>query len=296
LLEQGEIVRRGNKIQRRSGVPRVAAALAVVSCVVAGVGVAAAAEPQADETIKALPNNDWDKTAVTVRTGDTVTWDMNSGNGLPHNVKGNVGTAADTSWFLFITLPKTEGTESFTFTLPGEYPFVCQVHPGMDGVVTVTGAPVTPTATTTATATATATATTTATASPSPSPTGPPSGTPSPQPTTNPGSMGDRTTPAPTRTSAADRTAPTISKLGLKAVTRGARVSFTLSESSTVTIRVKRGKRTVRTVRLSARAGTRSVTIRSSKLVRGRYAVEIEARDARGNRAAVQRKNVRVTR
>ena len=77
---------------------------------------------------------------------------------------------------------------------------------------------------------------------------------------------------------------------------RGARVSFTLSESSAVTIRFKRGKSTVRTVGLAARAGSRSVVVRSSKLVRGRYAVEIEARDARGNRADVQRKNVRVIR
>ena len=63
-----------------------------------------------------------------------------------------------------------------------------------------------------------------------------------------------------------------------------------------MTIRFKRGKATSRTVRLSARAGARSVTVRSSALVRGRYVVEVEARDARGNRAAVQRANVRVTR
>ncbi len=49
-------------------------------------------------------------------------------------------------------------------------------------------------------------------------------------------------------------------------------------------------------MRLAARAGARSVTVRGSKLVRGRYSVEIEARDARGNKAAVQRKNVKVTR
>jgi hypothetical protein len=38
------------------------------------------------------------------------------------------------------------------------------------------------------------------------------------------------------------------------------------------------------------------VTIRGTRIVRGRYIVEVEARDARGNRAAVQRGNVRVTR
>ncbi len=83
-----------------------------------------------------------------------------------------------------------------------------------------------------------------------------------------------------------------MSKLKLKAVRRGAKVTFTLSEPSAVTIRVKRGKATSRTVRLSARAGARAVTV---ALVRGRYRVSVEARDARGNRAGVRRASVRVT-
>ena len=106
----------------------------------------------------------------------------------------------------------------------------------------------------------------------------------------------DRTTPAPLGTSRSDVTAPVVSKLKLKAVRRGAKVSFALSESSTVTIRFKRGSRTVGFTQLSARAGSRSFTLRSSRLVRGRYTVEVEARDSRGNRAAVQRAKVRVTR
>ena len=91
-------------------------------------------------------------------------------------------------------------------------------------------------------------------------------------------------------------TAPALTKFSLKAVRLGATVRFTLSEPAAVTIRVKRGKSTVRTVRLSARAGQRSVTVRGSKLVRGSYKVEIEARDARGNKAAVQSKSLKVTR
>jgi hypothetical protein len=106
----------------------------------------------------------------------------------------------------------------------------------------------------------------------------------------------DRTTPAPLGSSRADVTAPVVSKLKLKAVAHGARVSFTLSESSTVTIRFKRGSRTVRTVKLSTRAGARSFTVRSTRFVRARYTVEVEARDARGNKATVQSAKVRVTR
>jgi len=59
-------------------------------------------------------------------------------------------------------------------------------------------------------------------------------------------------------------------------------------------MRFMRAKRTVRTVRLSVRPGARSVTLR--RMAKGRYSVEIEARDARGNRAAAQRKTVRVAR
>ena len=77
---------------------------------------------------------------------------------------------------------------------------------------------------------------------------------------------------------------------------RGATVRFTLSENAAVTIRFKKGSTTLRTARLSARAGSRAVTVRGSKLVKGRYSVEIEARDARGNRAPMARKTVRVTR
>lgn len=282
-------------IQRRSGIPRVTAALAVVGCVVAGVSVAAAAEPKADETVTGLTSS-WDKPTLAMQTGDTITWTWTpaTGGGQPHNVVGTPN-AADPAWGQIVEPPfedggpAPQGGTSFTFTQPGTYEFLCQVHAGtMRGTVTVTGAPTTPTATpsTTATATPTATATATATAT----------RTPVPQPTTAPNPTDDRLTPAPSRARAADSTKPAISKLKLKAVRRGARVRFTLSETSSVTIRFKRGKRTVRTVRLSARAGSRSVTVRSSRLTKARYSVEIEARDARGNRADVQRKNVRITR
>ena len=140
--------------------------------------------------------------------------------------------------------------------------------------------------------TATATATPSQTAEPSITPR--PTATATPVATARPGET--ITTPAPTGSALLDKTAPTLTKVSLKAVRLGATVRFTLSEPAAVTIRAKRGKTTLRTVRLSARAGTRSVTVRGSKLVRGRYSFEIEARDARGNKAPVQRKNVKVTR
>ena len=99
-------------------------------------------------------------------------------------------------------------------------------------------------------------------------------------------------TPAPLGTTRADTVAPAISNFKLKAVARGAKVSFSLSETANVTIRVKKGKSTLRTVRLSARPGARSLTLRA--YAKGRYSITIEARDARGNKAAVQSKSVRV--
>jgi plastocyanin len=249
------------------------------------VSVAGAAEPRADQLVKATSANTWDKTALAIETGDTVTWDLAGGQGVNHNVQKPEGEppTADPNWEAFQTDYASSGRVGFTFTKPGTYRFVCGAHSGtMFGTVEVTGEPVEPTATATPTQTA------------EPTITPRPTTTATPVPTARPGET--ITTPAPTGSAVFDRTAPALTKFSLKAVRLGAIVRFSLSEPAAVTIRAKRGKSTVRTVRLSARAGTRSVTIRGSKLVRGSYSFEIEARDARGNKAPVQRKNVKVTR
>ena len=69
---------------------------------------------------------------LTVTTGTTVTWRFDQPS-APHNVVSlatppvfNSGT------------PKGTGTYSFTFTAPGTYDYVCQVHPSMRGTVVVT--------------------------------------------------------------------------------------------------------------------------------------------------------------
>jgi plastocyanin len=249
-----------------------------VGCVIGGVGVAAA-QPRADAVIAATAANTWDPSNVEIETGETVTWNFASSTGVSHNVNGVAGPAEDAAWPGYDSGFHSDGEVSRTFTQPGTYTFVCDAHSAtMTGTVTVTGAAVTPTPTATASATA------------SPQPTASPTRTPTPT------AAPDRTTPAPPGSARLDVVAPTISRLKLKAVAHGAKVTFTLSEPAAVTIRVKHGSATARAVRVSARAGLRSVTVRSSKLVRGRYTVEVEARDARGNRAAVQSKRVRVTR
>jgi plastocyanin len=276
----------------RRGGPHAAVAVFVVGCAIAGVGVAGAAEQRAETVISVDPNSDqWLQRAVAIKTGDTITWDQ-GGNTNVHNAAAPVGAQSDDPAWPGFKTPIDKGSHSRQFNYPGTYDFVCQVHAAMTGKITVTGpvstATPTPTGTATPTVTATATATATATSTASPRPTV--------SATATPIATADRSTPAPLGSARGDVTAPVVSKLKLKALSRGAKVSFALSENAAVTIRVKHVTTTVRTARVSARKGAWSVTVRGTKIVRGRYTVEVEARDARGNRAAVQRGSVRVTR
>jgi plastocyanin len=144
-------------VQRRGGAVRVVMGLLAVGCVVGGVSVAAASEPIADAVVKTTTSNTWSPPAVSVKTGEKVTWDFD-GSTVSHNVHGEAGPSDDPAWTAFQSSFKTSGQDSYTFTQPGTYSFICQAHPGtMTGTVEVTGAPVTPTATPTGTATATAT-------------------------------------------------------------------------------------------------------------------------------------------
>ena len=81
-----------------------------------------------------------------------------------------------------------------------------------------------------------------------------------------------------------------------KTLRRGVRVRFQLSEPATVTVRVKRGRRVIKSARVHAPAGTRTVTLRSKSLKKGRYKVEIEARDSAGNRSRLATKRVTLRR
>ena len=66
---------------------------------------------------------------LTVPVGATVTW--TNRHGARHDVVAADGT--------FTSPLFGEGeTFSFTFTAPGEYPYVCSIHPGMEGTIIVT--------------------------------------------------------------------------------------------------------------------------------------------------------------
>jgi plastocyanin len=79
-----------------------------------------------------VANFEFTPSTLTVKAGTTVTWHFEQLSS-PHNVVSlsspqvfNSGT------------PKGRGTYSFTFTTPGTYPYLCQVHPTMRGTIVVT--------------------------------------------------------------------------------------------------------------------------------------------------------------
>ena len=238
----------------------------VLAAVAATAAFAGAAPAYADDqTITADDGLVFTPDAVQVDVGDTVTWSFDNPN-MPHNVAAKADSP--TTWATGdegnygVNHPEV----THTFTAEGIYTFQCQVHPDMDGTVTVGDPP----------------------------PDDPPPDDPppdddppsSPPPTTHP------TTPPPTPS--ADAVKPTVKSVKLKALRRAVRVRFRLSEPATVTVRVKRGRKVIKSKRVQAGAGTHSLTVRSKKLRKGRYTVEILARDAAGNRSRLATKRLSV--
>jgi P pilus assembly chaperone PapD len=79
---------------------------------------------------------------------------------------------------------------------------------------------------------------------------------------------------------------------------RAVRVRFRLSEPATVTVRVKRrgSRKVLKSASVQAPAGTRTVTLRSKRLKKGRYTVDLRARDAFGNRSSLATKRLTLRR
>jgi plastocyanin len=213
----------------------------------------------ADATVKAVDDdgggNRWDQPVVSVKAGQTVTWTF-AGTTIPHNV------ASDSdNWSLRSELGIAMPDVSQTFTAAGTYLFVCEFHTTtMTGRVEVTDA----------------------TGAPPPPPPPPPL---SEQPLPN-------DFPAPTILEVLDEERPTLSSVRVSRVKRGARVRFRLSEAGRVTIKLRRGKRVVKTRRANARRGRNSVTVRGVRA--GRYRVQVTARDLSGNAARSRRARVTV--
>ena len=274
---------RGSRVVKNRGI--VAAMVALAGTAAVGIaGAASGASSAADATIYVSETNGNCFTTsstkpdcattngdVSIETGDTVTWNF-AGSNASHNAAGGNDVPADPAWTTYAGPFTSTDSYGREFTKPGAYRYVCQAHAGMEGTITVTGDPI-ETETPTSTATATATAT----------------------PSTQPSDPGTNT-PPPTG-GAADAVKPTLRTIGASAKGRAVKVSFRLSENATVTIRVKRGSRTVKTVTKQLAAGERAVSVRSAKLRKGRrYKIEVRARDASGNVSTLASKTVRIRR
>lgn len=251
------------------------AAVAAVGAI-AVAGVAGAAQ---DTEIDALDSNQWSAPAVSIATGDSVTWSF-AGTST-HNVVSTNDNDRDARWSPFaykgdFQAVSDGSSTTYTFYKSGTYTFQCQFHGGMTGTIEVTGQDQDIPAQT-----------------PTPSPTTTPTPTPGGGTQPSPPPADDHTTtPAPSPS--ADTTRPAISRVKLRPLAHAARVTFRLSEPATVTVALRKGKRTVRSVRLQAPRGTRTITMR--KLRKARYTVTIRARDAMGNRSATKRSLLRIRR
>ena len=89
-----------------------------------------AQEVPADATTVVIANLAFDPAAITVPTGTTVAW--TNDDAVPHTVTSTDG-AFDSGIF------DPGGSFSFTFSEPGSFAYVCQLHPQMQGTVTAEG-------------------------------------------------------------------------------------------------------------------------------------------------------------
>ena len=218
-----------------------------------GAAPAAAAEVQVQGA-----GTSWSNTDVRIAAGDTVVWTFPNPDEY-HNVQADEPPAPGTSSWAFRTEPaKPAVTGSYKFDTPGIYGFICQFHgKAMSGIVTV-GNP--------------------------PPPPPPPL---SEQPFPNDSAL---TTDA-FETGGLDTTSPRLRKVAAKKSGKRVKVSFRVSEQSVVTVRFRRGGKTVKTKR-AATASRGSVTVAGLKA--GRYAVKVSAKDVAGNASSPRSASFRI--
>lgn len=287
---------------RRPGIAAATVAM-VVAGIVGGVSAAGAREnttlfsvegaaPCFSETKKTTCATG-ESPQLVMQTGETLTWDFSSG-ALPvgqwHNAQRKAGSAtSDDNWNTFQPMIQQGGTQSFTFTKPGVYEFLCGVHQTMTGTVTVEGGAVTTTPTPSVTEVPTEVPTEEPTAVPTFSAT--PAATPTPDDHLN--------TPAPGRGAPKDTEAPRLLRAKVKTDRAGAKLSFWVSEPSTIQVYAYRKgvKKPVTSATLHVAAGTRSVVVRSSSLrKKGTYTFQWQATDAMANKGNIAKKTLRVKR
>jgi plastocyanin len=233
---------------------------AVLAAIVVGLvfaPAASAATVQAvDGTAADNYDNHWTPRATTIKVGQSVTWSF-TGTSALHNV-----ASSGANWSFRSGDPGSgSAPASYTFTAPGTYRFICEVHANtMVGDVFVTDA----------------------SGNPPPPPPPPPL---SEQPFPNDAG-------SPRTFEVADALAPRLTRLAARSWRGGARLRFRLDEPAVVTVRIRRARLTVKRARGMYLRGHRRLTIRH--LRPARYRLDIAARDLAGNRSRVRHARVRV--
>ena len=92
---------------------------------------AAAPTPAVDATRVEMRDVRFGPSHITVRAGQTITW--TNGDRVPHDVVATKGAAFNSHTV------DAGGTFSFRTTTPGEISYVCSLHQGMSGTITVAG-------------------------------------------------------------------------------------------------------------------------------------------------------------
>jgi plastocyanin len=197
----------------------------------------------------------WSISDVRIAAGDTVVWTFPIPEEV-HNVQADV-VPGTTSW-TYATPPQTPAVPgSYKFDTPGLYGFVCQVHSGMRGIVTVGDAP-----------------------------------PPPPPPLSEQPFPNDSALPGVLETGGLDVTKPRLSAVRVRRASHGATIRFHVSELAVVTARFKRGGKTVKSTAFTA-SGSYHGTLRKG-LRSGRYRVELRAEDVAGNRSGMRTAHVTV--
>jgi plastocyanin len=233
-----------------------AALVAVVAGLVFAPAASAATVQAVDGTAADNYNNRWTPQTTTIKVGESVTWSFTGTTAL-HNV-----ASSGANWSFRNGDPGSGSPPaSYTFTQPGTYRFICEVHATtMFGDVLVTDA----------------------SGNPPPPPPPPPL---SEQPFPNDAG-------SPSAFEVDDALAPRLTRLAARSWHGGARVRFRLDEPAVVSVRVLRAQLTVKRRRAMLLRGRRQLTIRH--LRPGTYRLLVSARDLAGNRARTRRARVTV--
>jgi plastocyanin len=91
------------------------------------VGAAAVTAAASSATVQ-IDNFAFAPAALTVTAGTTVTW--KNADDSPHRIGDKNGTLKSAAL-------DTDDTFSYTFAAPGEYPYICTIHPYMVGKIIV---------------------------------------------------------------------------------------------------------------------------------------------------------------